>query len=113
MPSLPVELLRGGTFRRHVECENCSIEKGAVWCRGHEPPARPSKVNAPDARAGFISMKCVTCGKTVKKGEAVCAFCGAMTGEPAPKAAATQPGEFHLPTLTEKKSTPAKEHPTE
>jgi len=48
-------------------------------------------------------MKCPTCGKTVNKGQPVCAFCGAMTGGPAAIPSATQSGEFHPPSFEQKK----------
>ena len=48
-------------------------------------------------------MKCPTCGKAVKKGQAVCTVCGAMTGGPTPKSSAAKPSEFHPPSIEEKK----------
>lgn len=48
-------------------------------------------------------MKCPTCGKAVKKGQSVCTVCGALADEPTPKSSAAKPGEFHPPSLEEKK----------
>ncbi|MBI3933656.1 MAG: hypothetical protein HY316_03130 [Acidobacteria bacterium] len=58
-------------------------------------------------------MKCPTCGKGLKKGQAVCAFCGALAGEPGSKASATKPGDFHPPSFEEKKTPPVREIATE
>ena len=51
-------------------------------------------------------MKCPTCGKPVKRGQATCPFCGAMAGEATPKSAAAKPSDFHPPSFEEKKAQP-------
>jgi hypothetical protein len=58
-------------------------------------------------------MKCPTCGKTVKRGQLTCAFCGAMTGEPTPKVSAAGPGDFRPPASRENKPTLARDVATE
>jgi len=49
-------------------------------------------------------MKCPTCGRPVKQGQAICQFCGAMVGGPAVKASAAKPDEFRPPVFEEETS---------
>lgn len=44
-------------------------------------------------------MKCPTCKKTVRRGQTVCAFCGALVGEPPPPSYVTKQDTFQAPTF--------------
>ena len=51
-------------------------------------------------------MKCPTCGKPVKRGQATCPFCGALAGGATLTSPAAKPSDFHPPSFEEKKAQP-------
>lgn len=55
-------------------------------------------------------MKCPTCGRTVKQGQSICQYCGAMVGGLAAKTSAGKPDEFRPPVFDAKAPPATSDH---